>query len=132
MKKSIKVLCVDDDREWCEILREIVSSRLDCQIEIATSYVDAVERLNNSTFHIVLLDLRLESTDNRNADGLRIAEFINGLNEGTRIIVFTAYSDINTIEKAFRELNVFDFIGKEKPVSVIVESIKNAAEEVIL
>ncbi len=128
MEKKIKVLCVDDNPDWCEVLKDIIS-RTNYKVETVSSYVEAIQKLERSTFHVVLLDLRLEDFDERNIDGLKIAEMINRLDEGTKTIIFTAYMESNNMRKAFGEFQIWDFIAKQDAPSAIVDAVKSASEK---
>ena len=131
MTPKIKVLYIEDDEEWQNIMREIISA-LGYQLEIASTSKDALLKLKQSTYHIALLDKRLDENDPQNEEGLSIATIIAGLNEGTRIIVYTAYGNIKDAREAFRNIKVRDFIGKDRPISEIRKALMESAEEAVL
>jgi ActR/RegA family two-component response regulator len=131
MKSKTKVLYVEDDKDWQGIVREGIAS-LECQLDIASTSKEAISRLRRSTYHVALLDKRLDEADPENDQGLTLATVIAGLDEGTKIVVFTAYGNIEDAREAFREIKVWDFIGKDKPISEIRRAIKEAGEGAIL
>ena len=127
MNSKIKVLSVEDDKRWQDTIKEI-TSMLGYDVEFVTTSKDAMFKLKRSFYHVALLDKRLEEENSENSDGLSIATVIAGLNEGTQIIVYTAYGNISDSREAFRKINVMDFIGKDMPLSEIRDALKNAAE----
>ena len=131
MIPKIKVLYVEDDKQWQEIVREIITM-LGYQIDIASTSKEAMFKLKRSTYHIALLDKRLNEDDPENDQGLAIATVIAGLGEGTKIIVYTSHGNIDDAREAFREIKVSDFIGKDKPISEIRNALKESAKEAIL
>lgn len=131
MTKEIKVLYVEDDKEWQKIIREIISM-LGYQLDIASSSKEAIFKLTRSTYHIALLDKRLNEDDPENDEGLNIATIIAGMGEGTKIIVFTAYGNIEDAREAFRKIKVKDFIGKDQPIKVIKKALEDAADDALL
>ena len=131
MIPKIKVLYVEDDKDWQEIIQEGISP-LGYQLDFASTSKEATDRLKHSTYHVALLDKRLDESDPENDEGLSIATTIAGLGEGTKIIVYTAYGNIDDAREAFRNIKVRDFIGKDKPVSEILKAIEESAEEAVL
>lgn len=131
MKPKIKVLYVEDDKDWQGIVQEGLAS-LGYQLDFASSSKEAISKLKRSTYHVALLDKRLDESDPENDQGLAIATLIAGLDEGTKIIVFTAYGNIDDAREAFREIKVWDFLGKDKPISEIRRAVKEASDGAIL
>jgi len=126
-----KVLYVEDDKQWQETVGEIVSA-LGYQIDYAFTSKEAMLKLKHSTYHVALLDKRLEENNPENEEGLSIATAIAGLGEGTKIIVYTAYGNIEDSREAFRDIKVWDFIGKDRPISEIRKALKESAEAAVL
>jgi len=131
MIPTIRVLYVEDDRDWREIIQNGISS-LGYQLEFASTSKEAMFKLKRSTYHVALLDKRLDEDDPENEEGLSVATVIAGLDEGTKIIVYTSYGNIEDAREAFRKIKVRDFIGKAKPISEIINAIKESGEEASL
>jgi len=127
---KIKILYAEDDPEWQDLLLEIISPE-NYQIEFVSSYDEAIKKLSRSTFHVGLLDKKLDMDDPDNEDGLRIAEFISKLNEGTKIVIWTSHGTIENARIAFRNFDVVDFIEKGETIE-IRESIESASNEALL
>lgn len=127
MVQKAKILYVDDDTDWQGIIRDGISS-LSYQIDFASSSMYAINMLKKNTYHVALLDKRLAESDAENQDGLALAEVIAGINEGTNIIIYTSYGNNDDIRAAFRNIKVWDFIDKQKPIIEVINSIREAVE----
>ncbi|HNQ93762.1 MAG TPA: response regulator [Anaerolineales bacterium] len=128
MTPKTRVLYVEDDPEWQQIIQGGVSS-LGYRLDFASSSKEAMEKIRRTTYHVALLDKRLAENDPENQDGLAFAEVVAGLNEGTNIIIYTSYGDDEDMRNAFRKVKVWDFVGKHKSVTEIVKSIREAAAD---
>ncbi|MEL6106789.1 MAG: response regulator [Planctomycetota bacterium] len=65
------VLVVDDDREFCENLWEVLRER-DLRVAFAHDEATALEQIRSADFQVVLLDIKLGKTTSRNVfAGLR-------------------------------------------------------------
>jgi len=106
-----RILLVEDIRDWQEQLRSILQ-REGYQVLTVSTYKEALELLRRTTFPLVIVDLRLNPTDESNREGLKL---LKDLAEEFRIpaIVITAYGDEEVEERVFKECKAFDFFGKE-------------------
>ena len=131
MDSKIKVLYVEDDKQWQDIVRDAMSSP-EYELDVALTSQEAVKKLKRRTYHVALLDKRLDEQDPENNLGMSIAHVIAGLNEGTKIIVYTSYGNIDDARDAFRNIKVWDFIEKKKHITEIINAIKKAGEDALL
>ena len=131
MNFPIKVLYVDDDAVWREIIGGIIS-KLNYHVEYASSYAEAIEILKRTFFHIALLDKKLDENDPENEDGLRIARFIVNLKEGTKVMIFTAHGDIQDVRTALLDIGVSDFLEKDTPTNEIKKSLQQLVDKVLI
>jgi len=60
LKKTLKkkILIVDDDRELCDEIKEILESH-DCMVDNVYNLKEAEDRLRLETYNFVLLDLKI-------------------------------------------------------------------------
>ncbi|MEM6366114.1 MAG: response regulator [Planctomycetota bacterium] len=58
------ILVVDDDHEFCDSLWQILNER-DCRVSIAYNESQAIEQLQQQTFQIAIVDLKLGEDDGR-------------------------------------------------------------------
>lgn len=128
MKSKFRVLSVEDDVRWQTTIKEIVSM-LGYEVEFVSTREDAIFKLRRSSYHVALLDKRLKESNPENDEGLDIATMITRLGEGTKVVVYTAYGNMDDAVKAFHDIKVSHFVGKDKPLSQIRDALKQAAEE---
>jgi DNA-binding NtrC family response regulator len=105
MTEKLKILILDDE--------VIVGKRLaptlqkhGCEVEVFSNPVEAVKRINEKDFDIVVTDLRMKEMD-----GLEVLKQVRNKNERTKIIIITGYAMMEIARKAM-ELGAFDFIAK--------------------
>src|SRR5580658_2309256 len=61
MRKSHLALIIEDDKETAGILQEILDS-LDCDSIVVDNKEDALNKLQNATFCLILLDLQIKGS----------------------------------------------------------------------
>lgn len=108
---EIRVLIVEDEPITADDIADCLKGD-DYQVSgIAYDYEDAMYELQNNCPDIVLLDIHL----NHQADGIRIAEYINK-HLAIPFVFLTAYSDKSTLEK----------VKQTGPMGYIVKPFVNA------
>ena len=115
MNKHGHVLVVDDAPEWREQLVETLQ-RGGYQVDAASTAAEALEKLNEAPYHVLVLDIRMEENDLSNVDGIDMLEHLDkhGLTHVTRVIMLSAYATKEQMRLAFRDYNVADFISKSQ------------------
>lgn len=106
-----RVLIVEDDSSWQGIFRDTIMELNDVEIEVASSYEEADERLVKMHFHLALIDLRL-SKDTEELKGTKLAQKIAELNEGTNTIIVSGYADPTITVKALKRWKASFLIEK--------------------
>lgn len=107
-----RILIVDDDPSWQELLRETIEELGAYDLRVATSYAEADALLDRQHFHLAFVDLRLRETE-RELEGKQIARKIFEQDEGTSIVIATGHADVGTAITALREWHVLDFVLKD-------------------
>jgi DNA-binding NtrC family response regulator len=74
-----RVLVVDDERDFCEMLREVLS---DFNVEISTTFEDATEKLSSSQHDVAILDIM----------GVRGHALLARFGQSLPCIMFTAHA----------------------------------------
>ena len=118
--KKLEIMVLDDE--------PIVGSRLKPTFEkaghIVESFVDsreALERLREKHFDIVVTDLKMA-----NVDGMEIHRFAKERSPDTVVIIITGFATVETAREALQS-GVFDFIAKPFKISQLREAIEKAA-----
>jgi DNA-binding NtrC family response regulator len=115
------ILVVDDDRDSCELLREIFSVQ-GWSVETALSPVQALRAAEKQKIDLVVSDVNLES-DQSGLDLLR------DLRSQCPVILITGFGTLDSAVEAARE-GAWDFISKPFKVDEVVNIARRALEQV--
>jgi signal transduction histidine kinase len=99
-------LLVVDDEESVAVTMGAILEMDGYQVAISTSGADALRRLHESDFDLVLTDLRLDD-----ADGLNIVAEVCRIQPDTVSIILTGYASLESAIKALRE-GAYDYLIK--------------------
>jgi signal transduction histidine kinase len=103
---AIGNLLVVDDEESVAVTMGAILEMDGYQVAISTTGADALRRLNETAFDLVLTDLRLDDTD-----GLNIVSEVCRLQPDTVSIILTGYASLESAIKALRE-GAYDYLIK--------------------
>jgi DNA-binding NtrC family response regulator len=119
---SIKVMLIDDDQEFLDILAERLEIR---GFEVATfiSAQRALERLQHSAFDVIILDLQMPDMD-----GLQTLERLSEMAAGLPILLLTAHATVAKGVKAMK-LGAADVLEKPVDIRVLVSAIETVATQ---
>jgi len=106
----VKVLIVDDNREFVESLSSALGSGFG--IEKVYSAEDVERIFEPYKFDVVLLDVRLSEASG-DKQGLDILKKIKNQNPSLPVLIMTAYSDVDIAVESLK-LGAEDFIQKDK------------------
>jgi DNA-binding NtrC family response regulator len=106
-----KILLVDDEDAILFAFSKILQTK-DMDVDTAQSTQEAETMLSQSSYEAVIVDLRLNGTDQ--TDGLTVVSMAKQRGHGCKVVVMTAYGSEK--EKAFLEETGVDAY-LEKPVS---------------
>lgn len=125
MKDIIKILLVDDDEDdyflTGELLRDIPQQRY--QIVWASSYDQAVEKVQESKYDVYLIDYRLG-----HITGIDLINYIVALGDRTPFIILTGKGDVQ-IDMEAGKLGAADYLVKgEIDSSKLERSIRYAVQ----
>lgn len=98
MVEKLRVLVVDDEQGVRFFLSRALSRSGHCVVT-AESGEEALERLRDTPFDLVLLDLRLEGA----VDGLRVLESVRWRWPQAMVIILTAHASLDSAVTAIRE-----------------------------
>lgn len=117
------VLIVDDHSAFGEPLATVVDMQDDLQcVGIATRCDEAIELAERLNPDVVLMDVRLPD-----CDGIDGARKIKEISPDARILILTAYSDVDVMARA-ASAGAAGFIPKETPLADILHAIRTARE----
>ena len=114
------ILVVDDDRESCELLREIFCAE-GWHVDTALSPTQAFSVANKEKIDLVVSDINLEA----NQSGL---DLLRDLRAQCPVILVTGFGTLDSAVEAARE-GAWDFISKPFKVQEVVAIARRALEQ---
>jgi DNA-binding NtrC family response regulator len=117
-----KILIVDDDKEYRENLKEILDNA-GYPNDMAGSAKQAMQKLGDQTFDVILLDFMMPGIDGINALG----EF-KKISPTSKIIMITAFASIENAVVAIKK-GASEYISKPFKIEALLLMIKQAIEE---
>jgi DNA-binding NtrC family response regulator len=120
-----KVLIVDDDKDFLEVMSERLQTR-GINVSTAERAEDALKRLERDIFDVIILDLQMPGID-----GIETLKQIKEKHEALQVIMLTGHA---TVEKGVEaiKLGATDFIEKPADIDVLNDKIKKAKKKKML
>lgn len=116
-----RVLVVDDEEIVRYSLKNILTTN-GFDVDDAPSAEEALKRLYDRSYHLVLTDLMLEGMG-----GLDLLENVKVISPRTLVIVITGYGSLKTAVKALR-LGVYDYLLKPCDENELIIRVRRALE----
>ncbi|MBS4535188.1 sigma-54-dependent Fis family transcriptional regulator [Clostridium sp. D2Q-14] len=120
MSHNFKILIVDDEIEYQEVLKMILGDN-GYYVKSVSSGLEALEVLNNEKFHLVLTDLIMDGIN-----GIELLERIKGDYYDLDIILITGYGSIENAVDAMKKGAYSYFVKGEDPKKLLIEVKKLA------
>ncbi|MEK6511786.1 sigma-54 dependent transcriptional regulator [Myroides odoratimimus] len=118
---SHKILVIDDDVPFCEMLKTFLSKK-GYIVSNAFSSTEAEQCIDEECYDIVLTDVRLPDSN-----GLELLKYIKSKCRTSQVILMTGYTEIKTAVNAMK-LGAFDYVAKPINPDEILLTIKQALE----
>ena len=116
---STKVLLVDDEKEFLDLLGERMSAR-GMEVKKTTSAADALKITEEQTFDAIILDLLMPEMD-----GIQVLKTLKAKHPELQVILLTGHGSIEKGVDAMRQ-GAMDFIEKPADLEVLTEKIRKA------
>ena len=97
MSEKLKILVVDDNKEFCQNLTDILELK-DYAVENAYDGFQGLERVKQVSFDFVIMDIRMPEMN-----GLKAFRKIKAVAPTTKVIMVTAYAVEDQLREALRE-----------------------------
>lgn len=117
-----KVLLVDDDKAIRKTLGEILTFE-DYEVVEAVDGLDAVVKLKQAKFDVIILDVKMPKMD-----GLEAIERIKILQPDVPVIMISGHGSIDTAVEAVKK-GAYDFISKPPDLNRLLITLKNARDK---
>ncbi|MFA4873704.1 MAG: sigma-54 dependent transcriptional regulator [bacterium] len=121
MEKRREILVVDDDRDFASTLADRLAAE-EASVQIATTAAEAMQKLQDNRFDLVLLDLGLPDTS-----GMDLIAQILAVDTTLAIIIVTGRSDLETAINAIKK-GAYDFIVKPIQFAELWVKVVNAVQ----
>ena len=104
-KENLRVMVLDDEPIVGRRLQQALTKD-GIEVEVFEDPSEAISRLEEAHFDIVVTDLRMEEVS-----GIQVLEYITSNCNNTRVILITGYATIEVAREALVK-GAFDFIAK--------------------
>ena len=126
-----RILVVDDLPDVRATLSGLLSDE-GYDVRSASSRVEALQLVDAERFHVAVLDVRLDETDEDNQDGLLLMHDIREKDPTVAIIILTGYANVKMVREALQPDRegvspAFGFLEKSE-VGQLPEYVKRAFE----
>jgi DNA-binding NtrC family response regulator len=118
----MRILVVDDEHVALTSVKRILRRRGYKNVEICASGRDAIKKIKDDNFDVVLLDLLMPEVD-----GMQVLEATRAFNPRCEFIIITAVDDLDTAVKAIR-MGAYDYLLKPVQNSRLILTIERAFE----
>lgn len=120
------ILAVDDEKDMTRLLQRTLEPELDCRVTTAFSGEMALNILEQSSFDLVLCDIKMPGMD-----GFELLTQIRARFPDLTVVMLTAFGNIDVAVKAIKG-GAYDFIPKPFEQDEILFKIKKALERSLL
>lgn len=115
-----KVLLVDDEKDFLEIMTERMQSR-GMEVSTCTSAEEALEMIKSETFDAIILDFMMPGMD-----GFQALKEIKSRRPKLQIILLTGHATVQKSVEAMK-MGATDFLEKPADIEELEKKIKEAS-----
>ncbi len=121
--EQTSILILDDEPIVSKRLKPSLEKK-GYEVETFTSSADALQRIQERRFNIVVTDLKMEGVD-----GMQFLTEVKERYPETEVIVITGFATMATAKESFNK-GVFDFLAKPFKLGEIAEVIAKAEAKI--
>jgi DNA-binding NtrC family response regulator len=122
MSRQSRILIVEDDELARKNLEHILAKE-DYEIDAVGSGAEALQRIDKSTYDLVLTDLRMEKVD-----GMAVLSRTKERQPDTEVIMITGYATVNSAIDAMKQ-GAFHYLAKPYKVDEVRALVRQALEK---
>lgn len=122
---SEKVLLVDDEKEFLEIMSERMKAR-GMTVKTAESATEALSLIEKESFDAIVMDFQMPEMD-----GMKALKAIKNKKPELQIILLTGYATVEKTVEAMK-IGATDFLEKPADLEALTRKIKHAKAEKML
>lgn len=116
---DMRVLVVDDESDFLDMTVKRMKKK-EFQCEGASSGYEAIEKIKNENFDVVLLDVKMPGMD-----GVETLREIKALKPLIEVIMLTGHASVESGIEGMK-LGAFDYLMKPMELDKIIETIQDA------
>ena len=120
--EKIKILLVDDEKEFVETLSERIRMR-DHKSDVALDGEEALKQMDDDLPDVVVLDLKMPGID-----GMEVLRRIRKAYPNVQVIMLTGHGS-DKDEKEARKLGAFEYLQKPVEIETLMKKIKKAYKQ---
>ena len=109
---SDRVLVVEDDSSWQQVLAEILTD-LNLTVDILGDLESALEAIRERSHRLAVVDLSLDKTNHRNSDGLKVLDAIQRHDPACASMLLTGHATVEIAVSVLTEHGAFTCLRKE-------------------
>ncbi len=114
-----KILLVDDEKNFCAVLRQILTIK-GHDVSVAGTVADAMEEIEKGDLDLVVSDIRMQPLS-----GLFLLQELQSNKPELPVIMMTAYASVDTALEALK-MGAYDYLTKPFKVEEFIEVIDRA------
>jgi len=122
MSEQLQLLLLDNEPIVGKRLKPALT-KIGCEVEVFENPRDALKRIDEKEFDIVVTDIRMDEVD-----GIEVLEHVGKKSSRTKVIMMTGYAMMETAREAM-EKGAFDFIAKPFQPDDLRAVVAKAAKE---
>jgi len=115
-----RILVVDDDRETCRLMHELLQEP-GRELELAETPEDALARLEDGRFDLVVSDINLNATES----GLDLLRAFKARDPEVEVVLISAFGTLETALEAVKA-GAFDYVSKPVDIGQVREVVTRA------
>lgn len=117
--KSADILVVDDNQEMCRLVERLMT-RMGHRVRICDDPEIALAVVSSETFDVVITDVQMPGVD-----GNEILSRCLDMSPATKVIVMTAYGEIEECRKMLKH-GAFDYLPKPLTMQQLKRTVERA------
>ena len=117
-----KILIVDDELDMLNLLKRTLEPDLNCRVETAASGKEALRRIGEESFDLVLADIKMPEMD-----GLELLSLIKKEVPDLTLVMMTGHGSIETAVESIRQ-GAYDYITKPFDHDALMLRLEKALE----
>ena len=121
-EKQIKVLLVDDEKSFVEVLFKRLSKR-NIDVTKAFSGTEGIQALRSEDFDVAILDLKMEDLD-----GLEVLKIFKKMYAKMEVIILTGHESEQTAQEGLK-YGAFAYMTKPCDFEKLIDTIRKAASD---